>query len=415
MMSSHNGLCRPGFRGKSVIERCLHLQFVWRCLNPVFLTLLFASHGNACNIPVFRYALERWQTDLVEVLVFHDAPLLSAEVQEITELQTQSRNHGGAANLEVIVRNVTQLDDEDLETVWKEISLESKPALPQVVVRYSGGRGRRIKLWQGSVIQLKGIQLLDSPVRRELTKRLLEGDSVVWLVLQSTDQAKSKAVVELLETTLPEVAKQISLPKGIGLPGSELFSAIPLDIHFSVLTLDPQDSRERVLVTWLNQHASNPLAEGKPIVVPVFGRGRVLEVLTTDVVSPELVRELSLFLSSACSCQMKELNPGFDLLLNINWESKLFGDEIPDIPEPLQARIGQPEAPILVTIPPGNALDSPSGQQGVLSQTATVRPRESTIESLPSPTRMLGHRLDWLLLMFLSVVIVTVSLAGFRR
>ena len=43
------------------------------------LTLLLSSVATACNIPVFRYALERWRPDICEVIVFHDGSFTDAQ------------------------------------------------------------------------------------------------------------------------------------------------------------------------------------------------------------------------------------------------------------------------------------------------------------------------------------------------
>src|SRR5262245_65804907 len=43
------------------------------------LLLLNPSPARACNVPVFRYALERWPADTYEVIVFHRGPLMPAD------------------------------------------------------------------------------------------------------------------------------------------------------------------------------------------------------------------------------------------------------------------------------------------------------------------------------------------------
>ncbi|MFM2004098.1 MAG: hypothetical protein RI963_3524, partial [Planctomycetota bacterium] len=40
-------------------------------IGSIVAVLLFGSVAMACNIPVFRYALERWRPDACEVIVFH--------------------------------------------------------------------------------------------------------------------------------------------------------------------------------------------------------------------------------------------------------------------------------------------------------------------------------------------------------
>ncbi len=57
-----------------------------------------------------------------------------------------------------------------------------------------------------------------------------------------------------------------------------------------------------------------------PVVVPVFGRGRALEVIPAADLTGSLIEDLTLYLSGPCSCQVKERNPGFDLLMATDWE-----------------------------------------------------------------------------------------------
>ncbi len=77
--------------------------------------------------------------------------------------------------------------------------------------------------------------ILDSPSRKELAKRLLAGDSVVWLVLQSKDAQANAACRRMLKETFEKLETELELPEGIGEPGSELYSEVPLFLRFSSL------------------------------------------------------------------------------------------------------------------------------------------------------------------------------------
>jgi hypothetical protein len=71
-------------------------------------------------------------------------------------------------------------------------------------------------------------------------------------------------------------------------------------------------------------------------------------------ITPDNIHESAAFLVGACSCEVKDLNPGFDLLLTANWDVLLFQEAPP--PEVLAAReavrSGEPQ---LVDIPAGAA------------------------------------------------------------
>ena len=92
------------------------------------------------------------------------------------------------------------------------------------------------------------------------------------------------------------------------------------------------------------------VAAGEPLIVPVFGRGRALEVIPAEDLSERLMEDLTLFLSGACSCQVKEQNPGFDLLFSVDWNTELFGEGWEPPPAKTVGDRGQPQ---LLTIPPG--------------------------------------------------------------
>jgi hypothetical protein len=51
----------------------------------------------------------------------------------------------------------------------------------------------------------------------------------------------------------------------------------------------------------------------------VFGRGRVLYALAGRGINADNIREACEFLVGPCSCQVKEMNPGVDLLMDVAW------------------------------------------------------------------------------------------------
>jgi len=66
-----------------------------------------------------------------------------------------------------------------------------------------------------------------------------------------------------------------------------------------------------------------------PIVLPVFGRGRVLDALHGDDWNSEMLVKVIDFLFGACTCQVKDGNPGLDLLFAVDWDSRVFPDSGP--------------------------------------------------------------------------------------
>ncbi|MFO0922134.1 MAG: hypothetical protein U0905_06540 [Pirellulales bacterium] len=301
-----------------------------------------------CNIPVFRYALERWKSDKTRIVVFAEelTPQQRAQLQLLEE-----RSAKGQSNVEwVVSQPSTEKDQERLELWKREVAAPSQ--LPWVVVQTPFPQGKIGQTWSGRMDAITWDWILDSPSRKELAKRLLAGDSVVWLVLQSKDAQANAACRRMLKETFEKLETELELPEGIGEPGSELYSEVPLFLRFSSLEIDIEKDEERYFRQLAQGFSDQIDLLKEPILIPVFGRGRALEVIPYSRIDGPLVSDLTKFLCGACSCQVKERNPGFDLLLSVHWTRELFG-EGGFVPEPKDGEKSLGNAPVLLTIPPG--------------------------------------------------------------
>ncbi len=113
------------------------------------------------------------------------------------------------------------------------------------------------------------------------------------------------------------------------------------------------DSREQALIAMLSGCEPDLATLKEPQVFPVFGRGRALLPLVGMGISPDNIRDSATFLAGACSCQVKELNPGFDLLLTADWKALLSWAKSPAFASGRSpaSKSGEPE---LVPIPGGS-------------------------------------------------------------
>lgn len=324
-----------------------------RTLQFVVVFMLSGMAAQACNIPVFRYALERWNPDSCEVIVFHRMALKADDEIRIQALEQASLAGNGVANLNVIRCDVATTQDKELSDLWETVKGKSGSSLPTMVIRSKHGKDRIINHWHGSLDQAEVEGLVESPARAELIRRLQSGDAIVWLLLKSPDEGRTKIVREMLRAQCEALPKKVELPEGIGLPGSELYSEVPLLLQFSVLEIDPSDPKEQFLVKLLTGFQPEAAESGEPLIAPVFGRGRALEVVPAGQLDAELMEGLTVFLCGACSCQVKEQNPGFDLLLSTNWNTVLFGEDSEGPPPVEPTGSGRAKEPVLVPIPPG--------------------------------------------------------------
>src|SRR5437868_37094 len=106
------------------------------CKPWAFVVCLFflAVPARACNVPVFRYALEHWHPDLYDVVVFHQEALKPADQAIVDGLLKYADT--STANFTLQIVDLTKQPDAALMKLFKA---QSAPELPWVVVRFPAG------------------------------------------------------------------------------------------------------------------------------------------------------------------------------------------------------------------------------------------------------------------------------------
>lgn len=273
------------------------LQWPWPC---TVLLGLSASVASACDIPVFRYALERWSPDPYEIVQFHE----------------------GHPTPETPASADLPADAEWANIRWRPVDM-SRPLPPdlrelrQVAPQPDAIVVRHVRtgepIWSGSIASGIPDELVQSPARGAVAQRLLGGDSAVWLLLEVGDPQRDDAVAELLAEELEALEQSLTLP----------VDDLDLDISFSVLRVSRADPDEQVLVRTLLGSEWDLAGTREPMAFPVFGRGRVLYALIGPGITRANIREACTFLTGPCACEIKDDNPGFDLLMGVDWGSSL--------------------------------------------------------------------------------------------
>ena len=67
----------------------------------------------------------------------------------------------------------------------------------------------------------------------------------------------------------------------------------------------------------------DPRTAEKPFLSAIFGRGRALGAWTVEEMDNIALEDASMFLTGRCSCQVKQQNPGWDLMLATDWDQAL--------------------------------------------------------------------------------------------
>ena len=96
-------------------------------------------------------------------------------------------------------------------------------------------------------------------------------------------------------------------------------------VGFKLVVVDRGLKAEQIFVRMLaGDKGEGLLKAGTPFAAPIFGRGRVLGAFTAEELDDEGIDEVCLFLLGACSCQVKAQNPGWDLLMDTDWDTELM-------------------------------------------------------------------------------------------
>ncbi len=281
------------------------------CLVPA----LWGWAAPACNVPVFRYALERWEADSYQIVVFLEGPLTAPQQALLKKLEKGVTDP--AANLTLTTVDLTREAPRPLRALW---SAQKNPAAPWMVLRYPKQTRIERAAWTGPLSAEVVESLVESPARRQIAQRLLSGDAVVWLLLESGDKQRDEAVTQLVQAELRKLETSLVLPERS--PADPAINPdLPLKIAFSTVHVTRSNPAESMLVNMLLNWNTNLLARLEPMLFPIFGRGRVIPPAVGDEIRAEAIREMAEFLTGPCSCELKALNPGYDLLLAANWNS----------------------------------------------------------------------------------------------
>lgn len=292
-----------------------------------FISLLFGLFplvsARACNVPVFRYALERWRPDPYEVFVFHNGPLTTELNKLVAELRKAGEDSKEPANVEVLTVDLAGEVPEAARKLWES---QAKGVAPWMVVRYPVSVGIEASIWAGTPTAEVVSALIQSPARREIARRLQKGDSTVWVILETGDKKQDDATAELVQTELKKLEQSLKLPNP-DVPDEDgkvvkLLSELPLKVRFSVLRVSRSDPAEKLFIPMLvNTDDEIAKMENVPVMFPVFGRGRALDAFAGKGINAENIESVASFLVGACSCTVKRLSPGADVLMAANWES----------------------------------------------------------------------------------------------
>jgi hypothetical protein len=319
--------------------------------------VLVAPHARACQTPVFRYALEKWPGDFYPLMVYHDGPLSPDDKAIVGWLEKVQESEGSQVSVYVldISKPVTTQPatapattqptsrpspvDTQRAYLLKKFPPPTDTPMPALVLRYPAQPGGEGASWpvvySGRLDGKIARDIIDSPVRQKIAKRLLSGDSSVWVLLESGDKAKDDAAAKTLETELGRLNKELELPEQPPTSDAGPYEpeiTVELKVAFSVLRMSRTDPAESMFIKMLLGSEEGLTEIKEPIAFPIFGRGRALAAFAGDGIDADNIESACIFLVGRCSCQVKRLNPGTDMMFTVNWDAALAGQPLMTMP-----------------------------------------------------------------------------------
>jgi hypothetical protein len=314
---------------------------------------------------VFRYALERWPVDSYRMVAIVEGQESESIRAAMTVLRSLDQSQ---VNIETELIDLATLSEEQL---WQLEEFDGSAATPLLQVFYPEKEGQRIKCWEGGLNETAVANWCSSPLREQIADDLVSGTSAVFLLIEGKDQAENDSLAKRLGASLLAAANAIKIPDGViardqanqylqdhpeASMDDVLRSDVPLKVDFKLRRLARDDPRETALLAMVHG-----LVDGidEPILVPIFGRGRMLDALQAAECNDDLILNACRYIVGECSCTVKALNPGVDMILAVDWSSKL-GQSVVMVDPP-------PSGPAaLVTIPDGGGSASDTDSDSVI-------------------------------------------------
>ncbi len=275
---------------------------------------------SACSVPVFRYAIEQWQPDSYLVTVYHRGPLSEAETELLQALQPIGADGRVIANIDLL-----RFDLDDPQNADAADQLPEEAALPWMTVDLPPRPGVAPRRAVSCAFNGDNVEkLVDSPVRQAIAKQLLEGSSVVWVLLDGANAIENESAEQLLKTELARLEGILELPPVDPADFAELsISPDALKVAFTHVRVSRDVPAEAQLVEQLlsvEHDLRDPEFVNRAMIFPVFGRGRALYALIGDGIQPGTIEDAGRFLVGACQCTVKAENPGVDLIFPVDWD-----------------------------------------------------------------------------------------------
>ncbi len=281
----------------------------------LLILLVSASVMHACSLPVFRYALENWEAD-------HHVLMLPNDTADAEKKWWDDFLKNGDFTYEV-----TEIADDDMPAgLYFPKGFGPWLTYDKFKDNDKLDDGFLSKQWS-------------SPSSQKVIDGIMRGDSVIFL-LSGGDEKARQAAEEKMRPRVKTLLEYIQLADDVveswqnfhqppdefyTPPRGHVSSPIPLGMAVSFIQLKDEEALAKQIKSMFLAEELEEKGEDKGVrVTVVFGRGRAIPVAHIDEINKALIDDVIHFVTGACSCKIKEENPGHDLMLPIYWDDKIW-------------------------------------------------------------------------------------------
>jgi len=316
-----------------------------------------ATPARACNTPVFRYAMYNWPAAPYYVFYFHHGKPAEEDAEVNKKLAGLFRAEP-PANVTLEAFDLT--DEEKLKMLPKVVNESRKKHAdgekPQHLVYTSWGA----ELFAGRLDAKTLKEMIHSPARKRMSELFGKGHGIVLLVLTGPDEQANKRAVKVAGEAasragevfvagaapppmeyLPEkpeekAADEKDNSKDAGKTDDKKDDEADAgkeddnekgprnELKMAVVKVSRTDPAEKWLVKMLlavEPDLNDAEYAKDPMVFAVYGRGRAMPPYVGKGITAENLLDCMAFLAGACSCTVKDQNPGMDLLMQFDWDA----------------------------------------------------------------------------------------------
>lgn len=360
--------------------------------------------GSACETPVYRFALysRDWLPWEYRVYYLHEGEAEEDEPTAAINARLRSLMTSEPLRTNIYFRAVDLADDAQTNnlppaarTAWDEAA-DKSAGLHVVLAPPCRHRPRWTTLFAGRLDEVTIEALIDSPARVAMAASLAKGNIPLILLEGESADANEAAAKAIGDTAANVAAGKVRRRGGIGdlVPppeetpkprpnGGQPVEEDVVSVGIDLIRLRRDDAREDYFIRMLMlvEEDLPPLA-AQPMVFAGYGRGRVGEPFVGKGITPDNLAGELIFLTGACSCEVKDQNPGMDLLTTADWDAaaaamvERFGEEQGS---EQTLSVGELVPSLSSASPPATTPETAPAES-----TADVAPRE--IPAAPRPT-----------------------------